>query len=95
MYTTNKNKHKLYNADKLFAYMYVNLVIQTNSSLIDTTYYMQFILVILFPCTDETRDKIKGGNKAQRPFAMFKQIVEKIFFRTSFHWIKYTYGLRP
>lgn len=50
VYTTNKNKHKLYNADNLFAYMYENLVIQTNSSLTDTTYYMQLILAILFPC---------------------------------------------
>ena len=58
MYTTNKNKHKLYNADKLFENMYVNLVIQTNSSLIDTTYYMQFILAILFPCNrwDKTQN---------------------------------------
>lgn len=91
VYTTNKNKHKLYYADKLFAYMDVNLVIQTNSSLTDTTYYMQFILAILFPCNRWDKTKSKGGKNHKDLLAMFKHVVEKIFCRTSIHWIKHTY----
>lgn len=67
VYTTNNNKDKLYNADKLFAYMYVNSVIQMNNSLIYSTYYMQFILAIPFPCNGRDKTKLKGGNKAQKP----------------------------